>query len=95
MAIDRMTPFQVFESFLEAVIRGKELGQFFTPRSVVKFMVQMANLRIRFDEETEKYKPDLILDGCCGTGGFLIFALSDLFQKIEKIPIDNNEEKKK
>jgi type I restriction enzyme M protein len=79
---------RVFETFLSAVIRGKELGQFFTPRTVVRFMVKMANLKIEYNRENDEYKPDLILDGCCGTGGFLIFALSDMFEKVEKIPID-------
>ena len=79
---------RVFETFLSAVIRGKELGQFFTPRTVVRFMVKMANLKIEYDRKNEEYKPDLILDGCCGTGGFLIFSLSDMFEKVEKIPID-------
>ncbi len=73
---------RVFEAFLEASVRGKELGQFFTPRSVVKFMVQMAELRILRDSTTGDYEPDSVLDGSCGTGGFLIFALSDLFRKI-------------
>lgn len=79
---------RVFENFLSATIRGKELGQFFTPRTVVKFMVQLANLKIKYNRKEEKYQPDLILDGCCGTGGFLIFALSDLFGKVEQIPTD-------
>lgn len=73
---------KVFETFLEAAVRGKELGQFFTPRSVVKFMTKLADLRIRKNPETREYEPDKILDGACGTGGFLIFALSDLFDKI-------------
>lgn len=79
---------RVFENFLSATIRGKELGQFFTPRTVVRFMVQLADLKIKYNRKESKYEPDLILDGCCGTGGFLIFALSDLFEKIEKIPTD-------
>ena len=79
---------RVFETFLSAVIRGKELGQFFTPRTVVKSMVKMANLKIKYDRENEEYKPDLILDGCCGTGGFLIFALSDMFKKVNNISTD-------
>jgi type I restriction enzyme M protein len=79
---------RVFETFLSAVIRGRELGQFFTPRTVVRFMVKIANLKIEYDRKNEEYKPDLILDGCCGTGGFLIFSLSDMFEKVEKIPID-------
>jgi len=86
---------RVFESFLSAVIRGKELGQFFTPRTVVRFMVNMAGLKIRYNEDKEEYEPDLILDGCCGTGGFLIFALSDMFEKVEKVPTDKERLKQK
>jgi len=71
---------KVFETFLEAAVRGKELGQFFTPRSVVKFMVRMAELRI--ERKDGDYEPQSVLDGSCGTGGFLIFALSDLFYRI-------------
>lgn len=74
---------KVFETFLESSVRGKELGQFFTPRSVVKFMVKMADLKFIKDENGE-ISPEKILDGSCGTGGFLIFALSDLFHKIPK-----------
>ncbi|MGB3346810.1 MAG: N-6 DNA methylase [Candidatus Humimicrobiia bacterium] len=85
----------VFETFLSAVIRGKELGQFFTPRTAVKFMVKMANLKIRYNTETEEYGPEVILDGCCGTGGFLIFALSDMFKKVDEISTDKRELKKK
>lgn len=73
---------KVFETFLEAAVRGKELGQFFTPRSVVKFMVRMTELRISRNKENGDYEPESVLDGSCGTGGFLIFALSDLFSKI-------------
>lgn len=86
---------RVFETFLNAVIKGKELGQFFTPRSVVKFMVKMANLKISYDKEKEEYQPDLILDGCCGTGGFLIFALDDLIKKADKIPTNKKKLKEK
>lgn len=78
---------KVFETFLEAAVRGKELGQFFTPRSVVRFMVRMAELKITRNEDKGEYEPDCIFDGSCGTGGFLIFALSDLFHKIpESLP---------
>jgi type I restriction enzyme M protein len=72
---------KVFETFLEAAVRGKELGQFFTPRSVVKFMTKMADLQITRQDNGE-FVPDSVMDGSCGTGGFLIFALSDLMNKI-------------
>ena len=86
---------KVFETFLEATVRGKELGQFFTPRSVVKIMVQLANLQIKYDETKEKYIPPYIMDACCGSGGFLIFALSELLKKAEKLPVDFNKIKEK
>ena len=82
---------KVFETFLEAAVRGKELGQFFTPRSVVKFMTKLADLRITKDSDTHKFEPDSVLDGSCGTGGFLIFALSDLFHKSEEKNLTNTD----
>lgn len=86
---------KVFETFLEAAVRGKELGQFFTPRSVVRFMVRMADLRITRKKTTGSYEPDSILDGSCGTGGFLIFALSNLFGKIPESCSNKDALKKK
>ena len=86
---------KVFETFLEAAVRGKELGQFFTPRSVVKFMTKMSGLRIKRNNENEEYESDTVLDGSCGTGGFLIFALSNLFNKIPGSVSDKDKIKKK
>lgn len=86
---------KVFETFLTAVIKGKELGQFFTPRPVVKFMTKLSNPKIRYDKEKEEYQPDLILDGCCGTGGFLIFVLDDLIKKADKLPTNVRKIKEK
>ncbi|MHC5058011.1 MAG: N-6 DNA methylase, partial [Planctomycetota bacterium] len=67
---------RLFETFLTATMRGKALGQFFTPRSVVKFMVKMAKL------EATPETMDMVLDGCCGTGGFLIEAMADMNAKV-------------
>ncbi len=86
---------RVFETFLSAVIRGKELGMFFTPRPVVKFMTKLANLQIKYNKEKEDYEPPLILDGCCGSGGFLIFALSDLINKAKNCKTNQDVLKKK
>jgi len=86
---------RVFETFLSAVIRGKELGMFFTPRPVVKFMTKLANLKIKYNSEKEEYEPPLVLDGCCGSGGFLIFALSDLITKAKNCKGDVEKLKKK
>ena len=77
LAIDEDLNGRLFETFLTATMRGKELGQFFTPRTVVKFMIQMADLKATKDHI------DIVMDGCCGTGGFLIEAMADLSNKIE------------
>jgi len=71
-AVDEDLNGRLFETFLTATMRGEALGQFFTPRSAVKFMVKMASLRATSDIM------DLVLDGCCGTGGFLIEAMADM-----------------
>ena len=70
---------RMFESFLDATVRGPELGQFFTPRDVVKLMVQLADVRVSKD------KVESVLDACCGSAGFLISAMSDMISKTEQI----------
>jgi len=77
-AVDEDLNGRLFETFLTATMRGEALGQFFTPRSVVKFMVKLARLRATAD------KMDLVLDGCCGTGGFLIEAMADMSATITR-----------
>ena len=63
---------RLFENFLSATMRGKDLGQYFTPRTLVKLGVGLGRLRTT----------DMVLDGCCGTGGFLIDALADMWAKV-------------
>lgn len=62
-----------FEEFLGRTFRG-ELGQFFTPRTIVDYMVDVLD-----PEEGE-----IICDPCCGSGGFLIKAFEYVREKIEK-----------
>lgn len=62
-----------FEEFLGKTFRG-ELGQFFTPRTVVDYMVDILD-----PQEGEK-----ICDPCCGSGGFLIKAFEYVREKIER-----------
>ncbi len=62
-----------FEQFLGKTFRG-ELGQFFTPRTLVDFMVEVLD-----PQEGEK-----VCDPCCGSGGFLIKAFEYVRSKIEQ-----------
>jgi type I restriction enzyme M protein len=61
-----------FEYFLKNSISvGNDLGEYFTPRHIVKLMVELIDLKF---EET-------IYDPCCGTGGFLIEAFKNIKNK--------------
>ena len=62
-----------FERFFGRTFRG-ELGQFFTPRTVVDFIVDLLD-----PQENE-----LICDPCSGSGGFLIKAFETVKQKIDE-----------
>jgi len=53
-----------FEVFMTDFFKGK-MGQFFTPRPIIQFCVEMMNPE----------KGDLVLDPACGSGGFLLNAL--------------------
>lgn len=62
-----------FEKFLGRTFRG-ELGQFFTPRTIVDFIVEILDPR----------EGEAICDPCCGSGGFLIKAFEYVRSKIEQ-----------
>jgi type I restriction enzyme M protein len=61
-----------FELFLGRTFRG-ELGQFFTPRTIVDYMVEIL----------DPQEGETICDPCCGSGGFLIKAFEYVRAKIE------------
>lgn len=67
---------RLFETFLSATMRGEALGQYFTPRSIVRLAVKLA------DPQVSENHIDRILDACCGTGGFLIEALTEMRNKV-------------
>ena len=50
----------------------QEAGQFFTPRNIVKAMVEMLN-----PQENHR-----ILDPCCGSGGFIVMVLDHVRKQI-------------
>lgn len=61
-----------FEQFLGKTFRG-ELGQFFTPRTIVDFMIEIL----------DPQEGEIICDPCCGSGGFLIKAFEYVRSKVE------------
>lgn len=64
---------KAYEEIVGANLRG-DRGEFFTPRNVMKMTVGMIN-----PTETEK-----VLDSSCGTGGFIVAAMTHVMDKIEE-----------
>ncbi|NTV51252.1 MAG: N-6 DNA methylase [Desulfobulbaceae bacterium] len=60
-----------FERFLGRTFRG-EIGQFFTPRTIVEFMVHMV----------DPQEDDIVCDPASGSGGFLIRVFEIVREKI-------------
>ena len=56
-----------FEQFVGSYFKG-DMGQYFTPREIVEFMVEMV----------APHHEDLVLDPACGSGGFLLHAMDHI-----------------
>ena len=61
-----------FELLVNQEMKG-DMGQYFTPRQVVDMMVKMVSPKL---EES-------VCDPACGSGGFLIYAMRDVFRFID------------
>ncbi len=61
---------RLYETFLKKTVRQSKLGQFFTPRNVVRAIVRMAELN--------KLPADaIVLDPAAGVGGFVLEPIID------------------
>jgi len=66
----------LYESMLKEMRDSAgDSGEFYTPRPVVRFMVQVVNPRLG----------EMVLDPACGTGGFLVEAFSHLEKQCKKV----------
>lgn len=73
-----------FEKFLGRTFRG-ELGQFFTPRVIVDFIVDLL----------EPKENELICDPCAGSGGFLIKTFESIRKTMDEYYIELKKIKQK
>lgn len=62
-----------FETFIGYSLKGAQ-GQFFTPRNVIKLMVELINPTAN----------ELVIDPACGTGGFLVESLRYIWKNLEQ-----------
>lgn len=65
-----------YEVFLPSVLKG-ESGQFFTPRTVVRFAIDVINPSFE--------KKEIVFDPACGSGGFLSVAIEHLRKQIREL----------
>ena len=79
MEAERDVIADAFEVFIGHALKGEQ-GQFFTPRNVVKMMVDIL----------EPDDGDLVIDPACGSGGFLIDSLKHIWHKIDQKGKDFN-----
>lgn len=64
---------EAFEAFIGPALRGGE-GQFFTPRNVIKMMIEMLN----------PVSGESFIDPACGSGAILVTALEHVWNSLEK-----------
>ncbi|WP_320777037.1 N-6 DNA methylase [Streptomyces sp. CRN 30] len=72
-----------FEYFVRATLKGKRLGQYFTPRPLVEIMSEIAvgSKVVNALLASEEVK---LLDPACGTGGFLVYLLKDSTERLRQ-----------
>ena len=63
---------KAYEEIVGANLRG-DRGEFFTPRNVMKMTVEMINPKIN----------ERVVDTSCGTGGFVVTAMTHVIDQIE------------
>lgn len=70
---DRHTFGDIYEQILKDLQSAGNSGEFYTPRAVTQFMVDMVNPQLG----------EMVLDPACGTGGFLSCAIEHLRDKAD------------
>jgi type I restriction enzyme M protein len=66
---------EIYEQILKDLQSAGNAGEYYTPRAVTQFMVDIINPQLG----------ERILDPACGTGGFLTCALKHLRKQVKKV----------
>lgn len=70
-----------FEYYVRATLKGKKLGQYFTPRELVQIMNALVG-DMKITNALMTGSEIKVLDPACGTGGFLVYLLQDSLEKL-------------
>ncbi|MEK7637447.1 MAG: class I SAM-dependent DNA methyltransferase [Patescibacteria group bacterium] len=63
----------IYEHLLKELQSAGNYGEFYTPRALTKFVVEMVNPKLG----------EIVLDPACGTGGFLVSALEHIRTQVK------------
>ncbi len=65
----------IYEDILQGLATKKDTGEFYTPRAVTQFIIDMVNPKLG----------EKITDPACGTAGFLVCAIEHLKKQVKNI----------
>lgn len=65
----------IYEEILQGLAAKKDTGEFYTPRALTQFIVDMIDPQLG----------EKVLDPACGTGGFLVCAIEHLKKQVKNI----------
>ena len=65
----------IYEDVLQGLAAKKDTGEFYTPRAVTQFIIDMVNPRLG----------EKVADPACGTGGFLVCAIEHLRKQVKSV----------
>ncbi|MDR3047855.1 MAG: N-6 DNA methylase [Bacteroidales bacterium] len=71
-----------FEYFVRATLKGKKLGQYFTPRELVQVMSALVGTK-KIVNAVVSGSNLKVLDPACGTGGFIVYLLQDAIRQVQ------------
>lgn len=70
-----------FEYFVRATLKGKKLGQYFTPRELVQVMLTLIGKK-KIINSIISGTSLKVLDPACGTGGFLVYLMQNSIDQL-------------
>ena len=73
----------VFEYFVRLSLKGRRLGQFFTPRPLVRLMLSLVPIEQTIPDLLDPASHPTVVDPTCGSGGFLLAAMNTLLEKVD------------
>lgn len=65
----------IYEDILQGLATKKDTGEFYTPRAVTQFIIDMVNPQLG----------EKIIDPACGTAGFLVCAIEHLRKQVKNV----------